>query len=287
MTPYAAVRDAAGLVRFSHTVFALPFALIAMLAATHGLPAPATVAWIIVAMIGARTAAMAFNRIADRRFDAVNPRTAARHLPAGRVSPAFAWSLVGGGSALVLIAAWRLNPLCLALAPLALAWLLAYSFTKRFTALSHLWLGLSLGLAPVGAWLAVRGRFDVAPLILAAAVTGWVGGFDVLYSLQDEAFDRRIGLFSLPARIGATRAILVARLFHAGAAIGFAAFAWTIHAGVGLWIGVAAAAILLIWQHSLVAPGRLERLDTAFFTANGTLSLAMLALYVLDMMRSG
>ncbi|HQT93742.1 MAG TPA: UbiA family prenyltransferase, partial [Thermoanaerobaculaceae bacterium] len=178
---------------------------------------------------------------------------------------------------------WRLNPLCLALAPVALAWVLAYSYSKRFTRLSHLWLGLGLGIAPVGAWLAVRGSFAVPPLVLAVAVTAWVAGFDVLYSLPDEPFDRAAGLHSLPARLGPGRAIAVARALHVVAAAGFAAFAWCM-GGWGLWAGTAAAAVLLAWQHTLVGPGRLQRLNTAFFTANGVLALLMFALYLLDMM---
>jgi len=286
VTPLATLRTAGELVRFSHTVFALPFALIAVLAAAGGLPRWDTMLWIVAAMIGGRTAAMAFNRLADHEVDAANPRTAARHLPAGRVSRRFAWVLVAAGSALLVLAAGQLNPLCLALSPLALAWVLAYSSTKRWTSLSHLWLGASLGLAPLGAWLAVRGSLAPPPLLLALAVTCWVAGFDVLYSLQDEEFDRRAGLKSLPARLGGARAIDVARVLHAGAAVAFAAFAVSVSAGPGLWFGVLAAAGLLVWQHSLVAPGRLERLDTAFFTANGALSVAMLGLYVLDMMRA-
>ncbi len=283
MRPLAAAREAADLVKFAHTVFALPFALIAALAAANGVPRPAVLAWIVVAMAGARTAAMAFNRLVDQGADAQNPRTARRGLPAGRVGRPFAWALVGGGAAVLLVAAWRLNPLCLALAPLALAWVLGYSYSKRFTSLSHLWLGLGLGIAPVGAWLAVRGAFAAPPLVLAAAVTAWVGGFDVLYSLQDETFDRSAGLFSLPARIGTRAAIAAARGLHAVAALGFAAFAALV-GGWGLWTGVAAAVALLAWQHALVGPGRLARLDTAFFTANGALSVVMLALYFLDIM---
>jgi len=286
VSPLATLRAAGELVRFSHTVFALPFALIALLAAAGGLPPPGIIVWILVAMVGARTAAMAFNRLADHRIDAANPRTAARHLPAGRLSRRFAWGLVAGGSALLVLAAARLNPLCLALSPLALAWVLAYSTTKRWTPLSHLWLGASLGLAPLGAWLAARGTLSEPPLFLALAVACWVAGFDVLYSLQDEGFDRGAGLRSLPADLGAARAIAAARLLHVGAAVGFAGFAAAVGGGPGLWLGVAAAAALLVWQHSLVGPGRLERLDTAFFTANGVLAVAMLGLYVLDMMRA-
>jgi len=284
MTPLGTIRTAGELIRFSHTVFALPFALISALAAAGGWPAWPVLGWILVAMVGARTAAMAFNRLADHAIDAANPRTAGRPLPAGRLTRGFAWALVAAGSAALLGAAWRLNPLCLALSPLALAWVLGYSYSKRFTALSHLWLGVGLGIAPVGAWLAVRGAFALPPVVLAVAVTCWVAGFDVLYSLQDEAFDRARGLHSLPARLGAARAITAARVLHAGAAAAFALFAAVLPGGWGLWAGVVAAAILLVWQHSLVAPGRLDRLDTAFFTANGALSLLMLALYVLDMM---
>jgi len=276
-------REAAELVKFPHTLFALPFALISMLAAAQGLPRWSVLGLILLAMVGARTAAMAFNRIADEQIDAHNPRTANRALPAGRLHRSFALAMVIIGAAVLVGAAWALNPLCLALAPLALAWLLAYSYSKRFTALSHLWLGASLGLAPVGAWLAVRGSLAAPPLVLMAAVTAWVAGFDVLYSLQDEAFDRSWGLRSLVVRLGAKRAIVVARLLHGGAAVGFAVFAWLVSAGWGLWVGVAAAVALLVWQHSIVGPGRLERLDTAFFTANGALSVLMFVLYLLDM----
>jgi 4-hydroxybenzoate polyprenyltransferase len=278
------LRDVGELIRFSHTVFALPFALIAALAAARGLPPPATLAWIIVAMVGARTAAMAFNRIADAQQDAANPRTAGRPIPSGRVTPAFAWSLVGGGGAALLFAAWRLNELCLVLSPIALAWVLGYSFAKRFTALSHLWLGVGLGIAPAGAWIAVRGTIDGTPLVLAAAVAAWVAGFDTLYSLQDEAFDRASGLYSLPARLGVRRALAVARALHAAAFALFAAFTHLVGAGWGLWLGIAAAGALLVWQHTLVAPGRLERLDTAFFTANGVLSVGILALYCAELL---
>jgi 4-hydroxybenzoate polyprenyltransferase len=272
------------LIRFSHTVFALPFALIAALAAAHGLPPPAGLGWIVVAMVGARTAAMAFNRIADAQLDAANPRTASRPIPSGRVTPALAWLLVGAGGAALLVAAWRLNPLCLALSPVALGWVLGYSYAKRFTALSHVWLGLGLGIAPVGAWIAVRGTLEETPLVLAAAVAAWVAGFDTLYSLQDEAFDRANGLHSLPAQLGVHRALVVARTLHILAFALFAAFAHLVGAGWGLWLGVAAAGALLVWQHTLVAPGRLDRLDTAFFTANGVLAVGIFALYCAEVL---
>ena len=276
--------DLGELVRFSHTVFALPFALVAALAAADGVPPPATLGWIVLAMVGARTAAMAFNRIADARIDAANPRTAGRPIPSGRVSIAVAWWLVAAGAALLVAAAWRLNPLCLMLSPLALAWVLGYSFAKRFTPLSHLWLGIGLGIAPVGAWVAVRGAIAAPPLVLAAAVAAWVAGFDTLYALQDEAFDRAAGLHSLPARLGARGALATARALHVAAFGGMAAFATLIGAGWGLWTGVVAAGGLLVWQHTLVGPDRLERLDTAFFTANGVLSVGILALFLAEVL---
>jgi len=280
----ARLRDVGELIRFSHTVFALPFALIAALAAAHGCPPLPVLGWITVAMVGARTAAMSFNRLADQAIDAANPRTSGRPLPAGRVTRRLAWALVVAGGLALVLAASRLNPLCLALSPVALAWVLAYSFSKRFTPLSHLWLGVGLGIAPLGAWIAVRGSFDLAPIVLAAAVSGWVAGFDVLYSLQDESFDRAAGLQSLPARLGATKAIDIARLLHVGAFAGLAAFAGLVHSGWGLWLGVAGAGALLGWQHSLLAPGRLERLDTAFFTANGILSVSVFVLYLAEVL---
>jgi 4-hydroxybenzoate polyprenyltransferase len=278
------VRDLGELVRFSHTVFALPFALIAALAAAGGLPRPAVLGWIVVAMVGARTMAMSFNRLVDHAIDAANPRTAGRPLPTGRVSRRLAWALVVAGGAALVLAAWRLNPPCLMLSPLALAWVLGYSYTKRFTPLSHLWLGVGLGIAPLGAWLAVRGSLAPAPVVLAAAVAAWVAGFDVLYALQDEAFDRDHGLMSLPAWLGARRAIALARALHVAAFAGLATFAALVAAGWGLWLGVAAAAVMLVWQHALVAPGRLERLDTAFFTANGILSAGAFVLYLTEVL---
>jgi 4-hydroxybenzoate polyprenyltransferase len=272
------------LVAFPHTVFALPFALLACFEAASGLPLARTLLLVLLAMVGARTAAMAFNRLVDWPFDAANPRTASRPLPAGRLSPAAAWTLVILGSLALVVAAWGLNPLCLELSPLALAWVLGYSYSKRFTAFSHLWLGLGLAIAPVGGWLAVTGSFALPPLVLAAAVAFWVAGFDVLYSLQDVAFDRQMGLFSLPARWGISRALLASRLAHALAALGFGFFARLVGGGFWAWLAVGVAAAVLLWEHVLVGPGRLERINAAFFTANGLLSLSMLALFLLDIM---
>lgn len=278
----AFVANLSELVVFPHTVFALPFAFIGVLEAASGWPSGRVVFWVLVAMVGARTAAMAFNRLADLPFDAANPRTAGRPLPSGRLRPAHAWALVLAGAGALVVAAWQLNPLCLALSPLALAWVLGYSYTKRFTALSHLWLGLGLAMAPVGGWLAVSGKFALPPVVLAAAVAFWVAGFDVLYSLQDVEFDRRVGLYSLPARWGVARALWASRVFHGLAALGFAAFAVLVHARLWGSLAVALAWSLLLVQHLLVGNGRLERINAAFFTANGILSLSMLALFSLD-----
>ncbi|BCW92301.1 MAG: 4-hydroxybenzoate octaprenyltransferase [Thermoanaerobaculum sp.] len=278
----AFVANLSELVVFPHTVFALPFAFIGVLEAASGWPSGRVVFWVLVAMVGARTAAMAFNRLADLPFDAANPRTAGRPLPSGRLRPVHAWALVLAGAGALVVAAWQLNPLCLALSPLALAWVLGYSYTKRFTALSHLWLGLGLAMAPVGGWLAVTGKFALPPVVLAAAVAFWVAGFDVLYSLQDVEFDRRVGLYSLPARWGVAKALWASRVFHGLAALGFAAFAVLVHARLWGSLAVALAWSLLLVQHLLVGNGRLERINAAFFTANGVLSLSMLVLFSLD-----
>lgn len=282
MSIRALLANLSELVVFPHTVFALPFAFIGVLEAASGWPSPRVVLWVLVAMVGARTAAMAFNRLADLPFDAANPRTAGRPLPSGRLRPVHAWALVVAGGGALVVAAWQLNTLCFALSPLALAWVLGYSYTKRFTAASHLWLGLGLAMAPVGGWLAVTGSFSLPPLVLAAAVAFWVAGFDVLYSLQDVEFDRRSGIYSLPARWGVSQALWASRVAHGLAALGFAAFAWLV--GARLWgtLAIALAWTLLLVQHLLVGNGRLDRINAAFFTANGVLSLSMLALFSLD-----
>ena len=265
------------LVTFAHTIFALPFALLAAVLAAQGLPPLPTLFWILVAMVGARSAAMAFNRIADRGIDAVNPRTQARDIPAGRVSVASASVFCAISAAVFVFAAWRLNPLCLALSPVALLVVLGYSYTKRFTALAHFVLGLGLAIAPVGAWIAVTGAFALPPVVLGLSVLFWVAGFDVIYSLQDEAFDRAHGLFSLPARLGARRALNVSTVFHAlSLALLYGVFV-LVHGGLLFGLGVVLAGVFLVRQHILVRPGDLSRVDGAFFTANGWLSVAVFA----------
>jgi 4-hydroxybenzoate polyprenyltransferase len=275
------IRETGEMIAFKHTVFALPFAVISLITASSPQwPTLVTWIWVGVAMVAARTAAMSFNRLADHHIDADNPRTAGRALPAGRLSRSFTWAVTATSAGLFLVAAWALNPLCLALAPPALAILLGYSYTKRFTAASHLWLGFSLGIAPVGAWIAVTGTLDWAPLVLGTAVCFWVAGFDVIYSLQDEAFDRGRGLHSLPASLGGHSALRMARVFHIVAFAGFLAFAVAAGGGVIRIAAVGVAGILLAWQHRLVSTDNLESVDAAFFSTNGLLAVAMCALFI-------
>ncbi len=273
------------MIKFEHTVFALPFAFLGMMLAANGWPAWSTVGWIVVAMVGARSAAMGFNRLADRRIDAANPRTADRALPAGEVTPAFVALFVAASCGLLVLAAWRLNPLALALSPLALVILLGYSYTKRFTNWSHLVLGLALAGAPLGAWIAVRGGVEATPLALAGAVLLWVAGFDVLYALQDLDFDRRSGLYSVPVRFGERGALVVSGLLHLAMLVLLALLPglYPHGLGAGWWVGVAGCAALLAWQHWIVRPGDLSRLDAAFFQANGLLAVWLFAAAAVDL----
>ena len=275
------LRETGEMVAVKHTIFALPFAIISLItAAAPGWPTVHTWLWVAVAMVSARTAAMTFHRLADHRIDIDNPRTAGRALPAGRLSRNFAWAIVGFSAALFLFAAASLNSLCLVLAPPALAVLLSYSYAKRFTAASHLWLGLALGIAPIGAWIAVTGGVEWPALVLAVAVALWVAGFDVIYSLQDENFDRAHALHSLPARVGGRRAMAIAKGFHLLAFAGFLAFALAAGGGPIRLLAVSAAGLLLAWQHRLIRADDLHSVDAAFFTANGTLAMAMCVLFV-------
>jgi 4-hydroxybenzoate polyprenyltransferase len=268
----------ANLVKLPHTLFALPFALVGVVLASYVKDVTvATILWVAVAFTSARFAAMAFNRIVDRRLDAMNPRTATREIPAGVIGVREAGLAVALASAVFLVAAWRLNPLCLVLAPVALIWVLGYSYTKRFTRWAHVVLGLGLGIAPVGGYLAVTGAWSdpwwMLPT-LAIAVMTWVAGFDVLYALQDVAFDRQTGLHSIPAALGETRAVLVARVFHAATVVALAAVGVAVNGGWVYWIGVTVVAALLVYEHSLVRANDLTRLDAAFFTMNGIISIA-------------
>jgi 4-hydroxybenzoate polyprenyltransferase len=265
------------MIKFSHSIFALPFALAAAaLAAREGFRW-AQIGWIVVAMVGARSAAMGFNRLADQAIDARNPRTAGRELPRGVLKRGEVWTLVLVSAAALVIAAAMLGPLCLALSPIAIAIVFGYSYTKRFTALSHVVLGLALAIAPVGAWLAIRGSFSLVPMAIGLGVLFWVAGFDTIYSCQDAAFDREAGLHSLPARIGVRRALIAARAFHV-AAIAFLLSVYMLAALHPIYLaGIAAIAVLLLYEHSLVRADDLSRVDAAFFTLNGWISVGYLA----------
>ena len=264
------------LVKFSHTIFALPFALAAMLVAARGLPDARIFAWIVVAMVGARTAAMGFNRIVDREIDARNPRTRNREIPAGKVSLRGAVALVVVASLLFFVAAWQINALALLLSPLTLCALFFYSFCKRFTSLSHFVLGLCLGIAPVGAWVAVTGRIEIAPCVLCAAVIAWVAGFDMIYATMDWEFDRQTGLNSMVTKLGVGRALNLARALH----VAFLALLiiFGVLSGLGaLYFGaVALIGGFIVYEHALVKPEDLRRVNAAFFTMNGAISVFFL-----------
>lgn len=273
-------------VKLPHTLFALPFALLGVLAASAQAPLTArTVALVVVAFTAARWVAMGFNRIADRDYDARNPRTKDRELPRGRLTVAQAWVSVGVAGAVFVLAAAALNTLCLVLSPLALAWVMGYSLSKRFTWWPHLWLGMSLAIAPVGGWIAVTGAWSEPAWLLAAITIGvatWVAGFDIFYALPDADFDRASGLRSAVVRLGERRSILLAKLLHGVTIPALALFGWG--AGFGTWyyVGVAAAALILAYEHQLVRPGDLSRLDAAFFRMNAVMSLTVFGFALLD-----
>jgi 4-hydroxybenzoate polyprenyltransferase len=270
--------DYSNLVKLPHTVFALPFALVGATLASYRHPVEVRhVVLILAAFTAARFAAMGFNRIVDRHIDARNPRTAGREIPAGKLTARQATLAVAAASAVFLLAAALLNPLCLALAPVALGWILLYSYTKRFTRWAHLVLGSALAIAPVGAYLAIAGAWSDPPavlLVLAAGVLCWVGGFDILYSLQDMEFDRAEGLHSVPAALGARRALLVSRLLHAAAAAAFLALGFLLpELGAAYLAGAAGIALMLAYEQSLVRSDDFSRIDAAFFNVNGTISV--------------
>jgi 4-hydroxybenzoate polyprenyltransferase len=267
----------ARMIRLAHSVFALPFALASAVLAGAGSATPRQWLWILVAMVAARSAAMGFNRLADQWLDARNPRTAERELPRGVLTRAEVWGFVAASAALFVFAASQLNALCLALSPVALAVVFGYSYTKRFTALSHFVLGLGLGIAPVGAWLAIRGSFAAVPLVLGTAVLCWVAGFDTIYACQDAAFDRREGLRSLPAGLGVGAALRVARGLHAATAALLASLYWLTPLHPIYLAGVAAIGALLAYEHSLLRGEDLSRVNAAFFTVNGWISVGYFA----------
>ncbi len=272
------------MIKFSHTLFALPFALLSAVLAAQGIPATATIVKILLAMVGARSAAMAHNRLVDRDLDAANPRTAGRALPSGALSVGFVRTFLIASVVVFLGAAASLNRLTLLLSPVALALLFFYAYTKRFTWLSHAVLGLCLAVAPVGAWIAVRGRIDLVPVLLGLAVLFWTAGFDLLYALQDEEHDRRVGLQSVPARWGTRRTLFVSGLLHI-AMWPLLIAVWRLTGSGSLFAaGIGATALSLIYQHAIVRPGDLSRINTAFFAANGFVSITLAAFGIADVL---
>jgi 4-hydroxybenzoate polyprenyltransferase len=276
-SPLVSLKHYLELVKFSHTIFALPFALAAMLVAAHGFPEWRIFGWIMAAMVGARTAAMGFNRIVDRQIDAANPRTQNREIPAGKVSMRGAVALVVGASLLFFFAAYEINNLAFYLSPITLVTLFFYSFCKRFTSLSHFVLGLCLGIAPVGAWVAVTGKIELAPCVLCAAILVWVAGFDIIYATMDAEFDAKAGLHSMVQKLGVPKALFFAKLLHAAFLALLFAFGLLANLGTLFSVAVALIGAFLIYEHALVRPDDLRRVNAAFFTVNGVISVFFLA----------
>ena len=275
------------MIRFEHSVFALPFAFLGALLAADGFPAWQQVFWIVVAMVGGRSAAMTFNRIADLQLDRDNPRTAGRELPTGQLSLAFAWAFTIVSAGALVVAAWQLNPLALKLSPAVLAVLFLYSYTKRFTTFSHWVLGFCLGMAPAGAWVAIRGTLgagDVPVLLLTVAVMFWVAGFDIIYSCQDVNYDRRAGLYSVPVRLGIGPALWVSRALHVLMLALLVAVFLQFRMGAWAGSGLLLVAGLLAWEHSLVKADDLSRVNAAFFTVNGYISILLLVFWGADIL---
>ncbi|MYF98818.1 4-hydroxybenzoate octaprenyltransferase [Candidatus Poribacteria bacterium] len=272
------------MIKFEHTVFALPFAIMSAFIAAEGLPSLAKLGWILVAMVGARSCAMAFNRLADAEIDSKNPRTVTRAIPAGLITKGSVWVFTIVSAALLVFAAWRLNPLAFALSPVALLVIMGYSYTKRFTALSHFWLGLALSISPVGAWIAIKGQFDWTPIILCNVVLLWTAGFDIIYACQDVNFDRKHGLHSIPARIGVRWALWLSSALHV-IAVGLL-FSIPLLTELGLFyhIGVGIVVLIFIYEHAIVKPNDLSRVNLAFFTLNGMISLVLMALSIADIL---
>ncbi|NDJ12338.1 MAG: 4-hydroxybenzoate octaprenyltransferase [Acidobacteriia bacterium] len=277
------------MIKFEHSVFALPFALTGALLAFRQTGNFAgrgwlILAWIVVAMVGARSAAMAFNRLVDAEIDAKNPRTRTRHIPAGQLSRGFGWAFTIASSLIFFLAAWQLNPLCLKLAPLAQGVVFFYSYTKRFTSFAHLVLGLALGIAPAAAWIAVTGELDPRILWLTAAVMFWTAGFDVIYSCQDYEYDTNAGLFSIPSAFGIAKALHIAKLLHVLMIVSLLLLASQLHLGPLSLAGIGAVAALLLYEHGIVKPNDLSRVNAAFFTMNGWVSVLFFVFWAADIL---
>ncbi len=271
-------------IKFSHTVFALPFAIMSAFLAAEGLPTARQLFWILMCMVGARSAAMSFNRIADARYDAMNPRTAERAIPAGKLTILETAVFMALMIALFVFSAYQLNRLAFALSPVALAIILGYSYTKRFTDYSHFLLGLALAIAPVGAWIAVNEEFHVVALLLGLAVLLWTAGFDIIYACQDLEFDRKVGLYSMPKRLGISGALVLSAVLHAAMLGLLVVILFMAPLGMIFLFGVLVVSALLLYEHFIVKPDDLSRVNTAFFNVNGAVSLLLMALTIVDIM---
>ena len=272
------------MIKFEHTVFALPFAVMSAFIAADGLPSLEKFGWTLVAMIGARSCAMAFNRLADADIDAKNPRTATRAIPAGLITKGAVWCFTIVSAGVLVFAAWRLNPLAFALSPVALIVVMGYSYTKRFTALSHFWLGLALSISPVGAWIAIQGSFALPPIILCFVVLLWTAGFDIIYACQDVNFDREHGLRSIPAKIGIKWSLWLSSALHVIAVLLLLSIPRLVALGLFYYIGVGMVVLIFIYEHAIVKPTDLSRVNLAFFTLNGMISLVLMALSIADIL---
>jgi 4-hydroxybenzoate polyprenyltransferase len=272
------------MIKFSHTVFALPFAVMSAFLAAGGMPSGRQLFWILMCMVGARSAAMSFNRMADARFDALNPRTASRPIPAGKISIRATAVFMGVMALLFIFSASQLNRLAFLLSPVALAIILGYSLTKRFTSSSHFLLGLSLAIAPVGAWIAINESVSLLPLLLGLAVLLWTAGFDIIYACQDVDFDRRAGLRSLPERIGIGPALLVSAALHAAMVGALVIVFSAARLGAPFLLGIVLVSVLLVYEHLIVKPDDLSRVNTAFFNINGAVSIVLMSLALVDIL---
>ncbi|MBJ6802059.1 4-hydroxybenzoate octaprenyltransferase [Geomonas propionica] len=287
MTSYARIRVFLEMIKFSHTIFALPFAFTGALLAAKGLPTLAQAAWIVLAMVGARTAAMGLNRVIDADIDGRNPRTAGRAIPAGLLGRGSVIFFIALSVLLMLFAAKMLNPLCLYLSPVALGFILLYSYCKRFTALAHVVLGICLAGAPLGAWIAIRGSADLPAFLLALAVLFWVAGFDILYALQDMEFDRQSGLHSIPAKLGLNGSLWTSRIFHLASCLFLLALYLYLGLGTFFLAGLVATCAMLLYEHHLLRGGNLDALDAAFFNMNGYISVTLFFATLLDTLTAG
>ena len=281
---FGKIRTTLEMIKFEHSIFALPFALAGAMLAVRGLPTWRQLLWLVVAMVGARSAAMAFNRIADLKFDKLNPRTQGRALPKGELSVRFTAAFTAISCLLLVLAARELNPLAFKLSPVAIAVLLGYSYTKRFTLISHLVLGFCLGMSPIAAWIALRGDLSVSVLLLGAAVTLWVAGFDIIYACQDVEFDHRLGLHSIPKRYGITAALYSSAALHAGMLALLLIVAQREHLGWIALAGLVLVALLLAYEHAIVRPSDLSRVNAAFFTINGYISILFFLTWAADLL---